>query len=362
MNKPTPTGAYAVGTFTYSLYEGRKIACRVYYPVDKGATDGYNKPRYMSPEVCKGLSKTLNFPINYNKIEKSGDNYSACFENAPAAEGKFPLVVFSHGAGAYRESNSLMCIDLASHGYVVLCIAHPGMAACVEYDDGTFEYAIKNLNKKSFDPYFKGAMAIKKFKKEKGTDAELAARFDVIQKTYCAFLRENLILWMDDTKRAVAYIKDNHADMIDLSNGIGVTGHSFGGITAYALCQNESEFTCGINIDALTVGDYDGKVLNTPFLQISCKANVNYETRVYLDHTKPVYKVVFNDMEHLGFSDMKYALPVKMLVGALAPDVMHENLCRCHLEFFDAYLKKVKDEPALVSNDAVTVTRCEPDR
>jgi hypothetical protein len=61
-------------------------------------------------------------------------------------------------------------------------------------------------------------------------------------------------------------------------------------------------------------------------------------------------------MKHFGFSDMKFLLPVKSMVGKLPAQVFHENLCRCHLEFFDAFLKGTKPAPELKSNDAVTVT------
>ena len=362
MSKPTPTGEYKVGTFTFSLYGDRSIACRMFYPVTPDAATGCNKPRYMSREVCKGISKTMMMPISYNKIEKQGGNFMECYENAPHIEGKkFPLIVFSHGAGSYRESNSFMCIDIASHGYVVLCIAHPVVAACVEYDNGSFEYAVKNLTFKTYQPFFKGAMTLSKFLKKKGTDEELAAEFDEFQKTYCGFLREHLPLWMEDSRRAAAYAEENLSYMIDFDKGIGVTGHSFGGITAYALCQNDPKFTCGINLDCITVGDYNGKVLDKPFMQISCPANLCTQTKIFLNHTKSVYSVVMKDMEHLGLTDMKFAISSKKLVGALPPEAAHENLCKCHLEFFDTYLKKLKDRPALTDNGVITVKEYAPD-
>ena len=69
-----------------------------------------------------------------------------------------------------------------------------------------------------------------------------------------------------------------------------------------------------------------------------------------------MYKVLFRDMKHFGFSDMKFLLPAKSMVGKLPAQELHENLCRCHLEFFDAFLKKTKPAPELKSNYAVTVT------
>jgi len=42
--------------------------------------------------------------------------------------GKWPLVIFSHGSGAYRVSYSFWTEFLASHGYVVAACDHPGSA------------------------------------------------------------------------------------------------------------------------------------------------------------------------------------------------------------------------------------------
>ena len=118
---------------------------------------------------------------------------------------------------------------------------------------------------------------------------------------------------------------------------------------------------CGVNIDGGLFGDYSRDVLEKPFLQLSCKDNENVVTRVYLRHTKPVYKVVFRDMKHMGFSDMKHAMKPGYTMGRLDPDAMHRNLSMCHLEFFDAYLKKSKPEPEIESNDVITVSKYDPD-
>jgi dienelactone hydrolase len=46
----------------------------------------------------------------------------------PLPQECFPLVVFSHGSGAYRASYIYWCEYLASHGYVVAAPDHPGSA------------------------------------------------------------------------------------------------------------------------------------------------------------------------------------------------------------------------------------------
>ena len=79
--------------------------------------------------------------------------------------------------------------------------------------------------------------------------------------------------------------------------------------------------------------------MEKPFCQISCKENVNVETRP-LVHTKAdTYLVIFEDMKHMGFTDAKFYIPIKMLSGKLDSEEMFRHLMYCHIRFFDQYLK-----------------------
>ena len=67
-------------------------------------------------------------------------------------------------------------------------------------------------------------------------------------------------------------------------------------------------------------------------------------------------------MKHVGFSDMKHNMPQSnMLAGKLDSDLAHENMCKVFLEFFDCYLKKLKDTPDLKSDNVIMVTEFAPD-
>lgn len=371
-NKPMPSGQYAVGTFTYTVYNDRDdinypgtkrcISARVYYPVLKESVDGFKKAEYMSREMASAFRKTYHLSKRFEDQRDSEDNSSECFVNAPRIDGvKFPLVVFSHGLSSYRESNSFMCLEIASHGYIVISLAHPHEAILAEFDDGTSVSFDKALIKKQYEPFLPGVSKLMKLMKMKGSERELAEKFDAFQKKYSKCFMGRIAEWEKDTVAAVNYAKENLSDLIDFSCGIAVTGHSFGGATAYALCLDHPEFVCGINIDGALFGDNWGKVLEKPFLQIGCKKNSNAEVRPLIDHSDVVYKAVFNDMEHAGFSDLKFVMNVKYMVGKLDANVLHENLCKCHLEFYDAYLKKTKDKPSFTTNEAVTFTEYSPD-
>ena len=370
VNKPVPTGEYAVGTFTYTVKDVREeamkpgtmrsVAARVYYPVLKADAEGLSKSRYMSENMAKGLQKTFKVPMNYKKAEEEGDNLSECYTDAKhVPDRKFPLIVFSAGYSSFREGNSFLCIEMASHGYAVICVDHSMEAVCSEFDDGSFLYYNNKI--KQMEPFLGGLIASIKLIKLKGSNEELWEAFDAYQKKYRAFLMGRLEEWTGDTDAAIGYAKENFKDFIDFEKGIGASGHSFGGNAAYALCARNPEYVCGVNIDGGLFGNYGDEILKVPFLQISCNDNENVVNRVYLRHTETVYKALFKDMKHMGFSDMKYTIPMKSVSGKLDANLMHENLCKCHLEFFDTYLKGIKEAPDFKNNDVVTFTEYAPD-
>ena len=371
-NPPKPTGEYAVGTFTFTVFNDREealfpgkmrsVPARVYYPVSKESVEVMSKTRYMSRAIAEGLKKVMHAPINYDKLEASGDNVSECYENAPRIEGaKFPLVMFSHGLASYREANSYLLIDIASHGYVVISVGHPYDASCTELDDGTSVPFMKEISKKMYDPYISGVMKLLKLMKADGTQRELAEKFDLYQKQYCKLIAGRIEEWKKDTLTIVRYAKENYSDLIDFEKGIGAAGHSLGGITAYELCLENDEFVCGANIDGAPFGNNYGKVLNKPFLQISMKANLKVESRYFIDHKMPVYGAVFDKMQHAFFSDMKHMMKPSFISGKMDPDYMHTNVCKLHLELFDSYLKETKDRPEFENKEDIVFKVYEPD-
>ncbi len=371
ISTPAPTGEYSVGTLTFTVRDDREemlnpgtmrsIAARVYYPALKESVKELPKAAALSENMLKGFKSA--FKIVPDLVNSPEAGFSECFPGAERVPGrKFPLIVFNHAYNSYREGNSFLCIDLASHGYVVLSVAHSLEGICTEFDDGSVLFFDKSLTKKMYQPMLGGLLAMYRLMKAKGTTEELARRFDEAQNKYCRFMMERLPEWIKDNEAALAYARQHFSDLIDFGPGVGVSGHSMGGNTAYALCARNADFACGVNLDGALFGYYTGDVQEKPFMQISCRDNENVVTRVYVRHTKPIYKVLFRDMKHMGFSDAKHLIPMKSVMGRLDPDVMHRQLCRCHLEFFDAFLKKTKKAPDLRSNEVITVSVFQPDR
>ena len=237
----------------------------------------------------------------------------------------------------------------------MLSVGHPYEGAGTDFDDGTSQLLDKKLAKKMYDPYLGGILAALKLTRCKGTLEEQDKLFDKLQDNYCRFIKTRIEAWITDTDIAVKHVRENFADQI------GIAGHSHGGAVAYKYLLTNDDYSCGINIDGGLFGDHDGRPNRKPFLQISCKDNEKVVAKGYLNHTAPAYKVLFRDMKHIAFSDMKHSLPPSaMLGGKLDADVAHEHMCKTFLEFFDCYLKKIKDKPELKSDNVITVTEFAP--
>ncbi|SCW77621.1 Platelet-activating factor acetylhydrolase, isoform II [Paenibacillus tianmuensis] len=111
-----PSGPFLVGytsfSYEYNLDEKddkkRVIPCLCFYPA-KDIGEGKRK-KYVSESILPGTSG----------IETNS------YISAPICDGKHPLLLFSHGLTLFCEANTVQFEELASHGYMVLSIGHPG--------------------------------------------------------------------------------------------------------------------------------------------------------------------------------------------------------------------------------------------
>jgi len=116
---------------------------------------------------------------------------------------KWPLVVFSHGSGAFRASYSFWTEMLASYGYVVAACDHPGSA----------RYTI--VDGKVITPTTEGARS-KRTQIEKDRTIDLVQIMDGLSEKYIG--------------------KDKLEYFVD-TNNVAITGMSFGGYTTAAILE-----------------------------------------------------------------------------------------------------------------------------
>lgn len=345
------TGAYAVGTERFAVTDitreevlgpkcgPRRLEVRLYYPVCKEVTVGKERME-LSEERVQALQKAYHV-----KQLPEGLVRPECFTEIPQVDGKFPLVIYNHGYGnGYAEGNTMLCCELASNGYIVASIGHAYEAAICEFDDGSAVLYDKEINKMQNNK-IKSFFAQMKLMRMDAEPEEAYAYFYELQKKYMGYLLGRLPEWGKDTLCVIETLKKSFGDRIDFTRGIGATGHSFGGATAYWLCQYSEEITCGVNIDGGVFGDYTGMVMKKPFLQIGCKMSRNAEIKPLLNTEAPVRLETFEGASHLGFMDAKFmyeqdSAKARMAVGKMDGCEMHRRLADCHLEFFGEYLQK----------------------
>ncbi|KAL4685761.1 hypothetical protein H8959_001358 [Pygathrix nigripes] len=132
---PKGNGPYSVGCTDLMFDHTKKgTFLRLYYPSqDDDRLDTLWIP---NKEYFWGLSKYL------GKHWLMGNILSLLFGsvttpadwNSPLRPGeKYPLVVFSHGLGAFRTIYSAIGIDLASHGFIVAAVEHRDRSASATY-------------------------------------------------------------------------------------------------------------------------------------------------------------------------------------------------------------------------------------
>lgn len=159
---PMPDGEYAVGVVRAEFVDSsrrldaadpasgpRRMPAIVWYPAAGRAAAG-DVP-YMQGDVAAVTVPAIarNFGYAVEELHAMTVLRMDVRSGAPPARHPrgFPVVVFSHGFFLYPEQNSALASRLASHGYIVVSIAHPHDAADLRLED-----AAVNLDGQNFDP------------------------------------------------------------------------------------------------------------------------------------------------------------------------------------------------------------------
>lgn len=132
---PKGNGSYPVGCTDLMFgYGNESVFVRLYYPAqDQGRLDTVWIP---NKEYFLGLSIFLGTPSIVGNILHLlyGSLTTPASWNSPLRTGeKYPLIVFSHGLGAFRTIYSAIGIGLASNGFIVATVEHRDRSASATY-------------------------------------------------------------------------------------------------------------------------------------------------------------------------------------------------------------------------------------
>ncbi|MFI1938434.1 alpha/beta hydrolase [Streptomyces purpureus] len=226
---PAPTGPYPVGATTLHLTDhtrpdpwkpelpSRELMLTVFHPAR--TAHGHPPAPHMSPGAA-ALVPHIDAVHLHPELPTSGVNWAATTTHthlgAPALPGRHPVLLYTPGGGDPRAFGTGLAEDLASHGYVVVSVDHPGETTEVEFPDGRIVTTELAGNPKEDTALF-----------HRMIDARLA---DV------AFVLDQLPSLLDGLG-------------IRSSGLIGIYGHSAGGTTAAQTLHDDPRVRAAVNLE-----------------------------------------------------------------------------------------------------------------
>ncbi|NWR79985.1 PAFA2 acetylhydrolase, partial [Centropus unirufus] len=238
---PPQKGPHHVGCTDVMVgHTQRGLFLRLFYPCVPQA--GAERPLWIprseyssglarvSPRCCGALLSialgSCRVPVSWNGPFK------------PCSTG-YPLVIFSHGLGAFRTLYSSVCSELASWGFAVAALEHRDRSASMTY------FCPSEAGREEWIPYQRVPHGQKEFY-FRNKQVHQRARECV----------EALRLFKDISRgKSVPNVLHRDFDLSVLKGGIDVTkvtvmGHSFGGVTAVLALVKEPSFRCAVALDA----------------------------------------------------------------------------------------------------------------
>ncbi|MFE2235244.1 alpha/beta fold hydrolase [Streptomyces sp. JL2001] len=142
---PAPSGPHTVGARTLYLvdssrndpWEPRIGVRELMVTVLEPAVAGRRFPRAPQLTAAAAAEFTTYGPLIHPPLPPTGVDWAATLTHAragaPRLPGRGPTLLYSPGGGDARTTGSALAVDLASHGWTVLTVDHPGDASEVEF-------------------------------------------------------------------------------------------------------------------------------------------------------------------------------------------------------------------------------------
>ena len=273
----------------------------------------------------------------------------------------FPLIVFSHGAFGYYQSNYSTYEELASHGYVVVSLDHPhhafftkdteGQTVIVDTDFINLAMEINDENTSNEEIF----TVTKEWMKLRTDDENFV--LDTIKEAK-QHQKLNKAWHTDDEKTILNVLSKTDTDKI------GLMGHSLGGASSVALGRERDDIDAVVDLDGTMLGDivgvkngdfeYEKEVYPVPVLDFTKESDYNereqfknengyaYVNENVIQNAKDGKTIVFANTGHMDFTDLPLISPTLASMlgkGEVNSEEFLPMMNGIVLEWFDYYLK-----------------------
>lgn len=353
---PSPNGSYAAGSeliyvntgkdeiITRDPSDQRELLIKIWYPSNADVSD-------LDPEQYIDEGSRAGFATKYG-LPSSALNYldhveTSVYNDIPVAEGRFPVLIFSHGYGSKATGYYALLTELASQGYIIINMNHTYESLGVTFPDGRIKY---------FDYEFQGRISdgsmetvepiIEAFKSE----LPYEERHPIVRKSVLEYFEGDIQnRWADDILFTLDLLgKWNSAGTfkgkLDLDR-IGIIGHSVGGGTAGNAAMKDSRLKAAVNLDGIQWGNMIDTLYHIPYLYVSADWPADHEdinSHVYINKSSDYfYETKLVNSGHPNFMDIPFMIPVSALAGTgdIDPYLGMEIVNKLVLSFFNTHLK-----------------------
>ena len=283
-------------------------------------------------------------------------------ESGEMAEGaeEFPLVIFSHGAFGYYQSNTSTYMELASNGYVVISLDHPYHSFFTKDTSGKtiivnpqFLQEVMYINEmgtpeQEIIELSHGWLDIRTADMNFVLDSVKTAK-ELTELPPCWFTGEDTSA---ETIRGILAMTDTEC--------IGLMGHSMGGAASVTVGRTREDIDAVIDLDGTMLGeqfsyingvyDFYDEAYPVPLLSVSNEAHYFegqeladwYVNSWVLANAKDAKYTYFKGSGHMNFTDLPLFSPTlaNMLgVGEVNPEECVVKMNKLVLDYFNCYLK-----------------------
>ena len=286
-------------------------------------------------------------------------------ETAEGASDSLPLVLFSHGAFGYYQSNTSTYMELASNGYVVVSLDHPHHSLFTQdtagkmilVDQGFIGSVMEIGN--STDPNADAEEKLSLYQDWMDLrTADIGFVLDTIETAKAAGELSEEWFLSEESRRSILSLLEK----IDMKS-VGLMGHSMGGAASAALGRERDDVSAVIDLDGTMLAEYVGVadghfVISDQPYELPILEFVNWETRNQLreylsdeedypntkvmKHAVTGFSVMIRDTKHMDFTDLPLLSPfIGKMLGSGERDT-GETMTIVNsivLDFFDCYLK-----------------------